>query len=179
MNELTNKIIELLENPQNIIIGAIVLIVLLIIIIIWAGNGSNTKKKMISVPQDLQLENVMGHFRESSQYASSYILTQEEKVRQQERELTEKQMQLQKLEEQLLQVQYELRLLDDAPQEVRDKFVEINERTAKEVRNKIQANGSRMLLLGFLIAALSYVLGSFFSSYRSEVNEWVLGFFSN
>ncbi len=178
MSELTHKFLDLFQNPQNIIIGAIAVIILLIIIIVWAGSGKKTKRKTIGIPQNLQLEQVMEHLRESASQSSYYVEEQKDKVREQEREFTEKQMQLQKLEEQLLQMKHELRLLDDAPQEVRDKFVEINERTAKEVRKKIQANGFQMLLLGFTIAVASYVIGSFFSSYRDELNSWIVGLFS-
>ncbi|MFT5616895.1 MAG: hypothetical protein ACI85I_000109 [Arenicella sp.] len=178
MSELTHKFLELFENPQNIIIGAILVIILLIIIIAWAGGEKKDKKKTVGVPQDLQLEQVMHHLRESANQSSYYVEEQKDKVREQERAHTEKQMQLQKLEEELLQMKHELRLLDDAPQEVRDKFVEINERTAKEVRRKIQVNGFRMLVLGFIIAVISYVIGSFFSSYREEFNNWFVGLFS-
>ncbi len=139
--------------------------------------AKKVSRKTIGIPQDLQLEQVMEHLRESASQSSYYVEEQKDKVREQEREFTEKQMQLQKLEEQLLQMKHELRLLDDAPQEVRDKFVEINERTAKEVRRKIQVNGFRMLLLGFTIAVASYVIGSFFSNYREEFQNWVVGLF--
>jgi FtsZ-interacting cell division protein ZipA len=177
MIELANKFLELFQNPQNIIIGAIAVIILLFIIIFWAGSGKK-KQKTIGIPQDLQLEQVMEHLRESASQSSYYVEEQKDKVREQEREFTEKQMQLQKLEEQLLQMKHELRLLDDAPQEVRDKFIEINERTAQEVKRKIQVNGFRMLMLGFFIAGASYILGSFFSSYREDLTTWVLGFFN-
>ena len=173
MSEALRKLwVELTANQGQFVIGIIAVIIILLILLALTGKKKD-KKKQKGIQQNLALEEIMELLRHSSENADAFIAEQRARVGEQEREVMERQMQLQKLEEQVLQMKNELRMLDEAPQELKDKIKEINERTAAEIKAKIYKRSYRMLLVGFFIGIIGFAFGSFVAGNRELVQSWM------
>ena len=167
----------MVENNQSKFALWTVVIVAVLILLLLLTRRRPAKKRKVAIAEDLALEDVMELLRDASEHAQTFVTDQRAKVGEQEREVMERQMQLQKLEEQVLQMKNELRMLDEAPQELKDKIKEINERTAQEIKSRIYRRSYSMLFLGFLLGVIGVVLGSVVSVHKQEVFDWLAKFF--
>jgi len=167
---------KLAANFDLITIGLIVLVVVLLLIIVFTGKKSR-KSRSLKSGKDLSLDNGMDQLRDTSDSIQLLINDYRAKIGEQDKLLIERQMELQKLEQQVYQMKSELQQLDDAPQELKDKIENINYQSAKDIKRKLNRNNYIMLFIGFILGVLGFTAGRFYETNAEMVMNLINRYF--
>ena len=171
MTEVFNFFTELAGNYDLIAFGIVGLIIFLLLIIMFTGKKKKSKRNL-ATGKDLQLDEVMEQLRDTSDSVQVLITEYRSKIGEQERLAMERQMQVQKLEEQIHQMQ-ELQLLEGAPPELQQQIATISERKVAEVKQKSSRNNYSMLIVGFLLGVFGLLAGRFFANNSDMILSWL------
>lgn len=163
MEKIYDLFTKLAASFDSVTIGVIALIIVLLLIILFTGKKKKTRR-VSKGGQDVALDQVMDQLRDTSDTVQALINDYRAQAGEQDKQVIEKQMEMQKLEQQVYQMKEELQQLDDAPQELKDRIEKINYDSAKKIKRKMNRNNYVMLIIGFILGVLGFMAGRFFET---------------